>query len=304
MQLKGFLYIICAGLMWGFVGPFSKLAFQEGVSPMEVAFWRAMLAWIFFGLHAVAKWEVKLESRDIPSVVMFGVTGVALFYGVYQMAVNKGGAALASVLLYTAPVWVAVMSVFFFKEVITVVKIVALGLTILGVIGVSTGSGGLSTYSGMDISTTAVLFGLLSGFFYSLYYIFGKRFSTRYSSPNLFLYMLPIGALCLFPIVDFVQKTTTAWIGLVCLAFISTYGAYYCYYIGLKYLEPSRAAITATIEPVVATIVAHVWWDESFAFYGYIGSAFILMAVILMVWEGGKARGNTVLKPPTGRIDS
>jgi DME family drug/metabolite transporter len=288
MKAKGFFYIICAGILWGFVGPFSKMAFKEGVSPLEVAFWRAFLAWVLFGLHALVERQVKIASKDIPAVVVFGVTGVTLFYGSYQLAVEKGGVALASMLLYTAPAWVAVLSAFFFKEKMTLLKLVALALTIVGVTGVSVGSSGLAAYSGIQMNATAILFGLLSGFFYSLYYIFGKRFSSRYSSPNLFLYMLAIGALGLFPAVSFVQKTMMAWIALMCLALFSTYGAYYCYYLGLKYLEPSRAAITATIEPVVATIVAHIWWNESFTLVGYGGSILILTAVILVVRNGAR----------------
>ena len=42
-----------------------------------------------------------------------------------------------------------------------------------------------------------------------------------------------------------------AWAALIALAFLCTYAAYYCYYIGLKHLEPTRAAITATMEPVM-----------------------------------------------------
>jgi drug/metabolite transporter (DMT)-like permease len=98
--------------------------------------------------------------------------------------------------------------------------------------------------------------------------------------------MLPIGALCLLPAVSFAHKTIMAWLAIGCLAFFSTYVAYYCYYLALRYLEPSRAAITATIEPIVATIVAHVWWDESFALSGYAGGALILTAVILIVRDG------------------
>ena len=70
------------------------------------------------------------------------------------------------------------------------------------------------------------------------------------------------------------------------MAFFCTYGAYYCYYIGLKYMEASRASITATLEPVVAAVVAYCWWGETFSPLGYIGSALILGAVILVVLDG------------------
>ena len=133
---------------------------------------------------------------------------------------------------------------------------------------------------------TAIVFGLHSGFCYALYYIFGKHFSGRYSSPNLFIYALPIGALGLMPWVTFGPKTATAWLALVILALISTYLAYYFYYAGLQYLEPTRAAITATLEPVIAAVVAYFWWQEYFSPLGYAGGALIIGAVVLIIWDG------------------
>ncbi len=285
-KLKGYLFIIAAAGLWGMIGPFARLAFSEGVQPMEVAFWRAALAWIFFGSHAAVRREVRMQARDWPALLTFALTGVALFYGSYQLAVKSGGAALASVLLYTAPAWVVVLARIFFKEALTPVKIGALALTLAGVVGVSLGASGELSGSGLSISAGALLAGLTSGFCYSLYYIFGKHFSERYSSPNLFLYMLPIGAICLFPLVEFSPKTPTAWLAMASMAFFCTYGAYYSYYIGLRHMEASRASITATLEPVVAGVVAYFWWGETFTLLGYIGSALILGAVILMVLDG------------------
>lgn len=246
---------------------------------MEVAFWRAFLAWGFFAIHATATRSLRLASRDIPMVVLFAVTGVTLFYGSYQLAIQRGGAAMASVLLYTAPAWVAAIARFTFKEPLTPSKMIALAFTIAGVAGV-TWSGGSIEFSG-----SAVLFGLSAGFCYSLYYIFGKHFSTRYSSPNLFFYMLPIGAVTLYPWVTFSAKTPTAWAALLVIASVCTYGAYFCYYRGVRYLEASRSAITATLEPVIASAVAYFWWREAFGPAGYVGSALILGAIIIMVLD-------------------
>ena len=49
----GYLYIIFAAILWGIIGPVSRLAFDQGMAPLEVAFWRAVLAWICFGSHAL-----------------------------------------------------------------------------------------------------------------------------------------------------------------------------------------------------------------------------------------------------------
>jgi drug/metabolite transporter, DME family len=285
MKIKGYLCIIAAAALWGLIGPISKKAFHEGLAPMEVAFWRAMLTWGLFGVHAMMKGEIRVRRGDIPAILVFGITGVTVFYGAYQTAVNTGGAAVAAVLLYTAPAWVAVMSRLYFKEVITPVKLAALAMTLIGVSGVSIGTGNMDG-AGICINPSALFYGLLSGFCYALYYIFGKYFSGRYDSPTIFFYILPIGAVALLPGVDFSHKTFSAWMSLIFLAVFSTYGAYYFYYAGLRYLEPTKAAITATLEPVIAAIVAYVWWGEYFNLTGYLGSALILSAVVLMVVDG------------------
>jgi DME family drug/metabolite transporter len=280
LKVRGYLFIIAAAALWGVLGPFSRLAFAEGVQPMEVAFWRAVLAWGFFGLHAAVTRSVRMAPRDLPMVIVFAITGVTLFYGSYQMAIRSGGAALASVLLYTAPAWVSLIARFTYRELFTPAKSIALVLTITGVVCVSRGGGTVR------IGWEALLFGLTAGFCYSLYYIFGKHFSTRYSSPNLFLYLLPIGAITLLPWVKFSAKSPAAWGALITIALLCTYGAYFCYYIGVRCLEASRASIAATLEPVVAAVVAFFWWGEAFGVTGYIGSALIIAAVLLMVLDG------------------
>ena len=284
MRIKGYIYVMIAGLLWGILGPFSKLAFKEGLEPMEVAFWRAVIAWFFFGTHAFITKQLKIQKNDIFLVILFGITGIALLYGSYQLAIIKGGAALASVLLYTAPAWVAVMSAFFFKEKFTRVKLIALTMTLSGIACVSYGSAN-GNIDGVQISLGAIIFGLLAGFFYSLYSIFGKHFSSRYTSSNLFLYILPIGAFCIFPWVEFTHKTYTAWGALICIAVPSTYGAYFFYYLGLQTLEASKVAITATIEPIFAAIVAFFWWNEYFTIFGYAGSILVLAAVLLIILD-------------------
>ncbi len=285
-MVKGYLLIASAAALWAMIGPVAKMVFKEGIQPMEVAFWRAMIAWLFFGVHAFLKKETKIQLKDVPMVALFAVTGISLFFGSYQLAIKNGGAAFAVVLLYTAPAWVAVMSRIFFSEMITAIKTIALLMTILGVALISFGAFSGSGTGGVRLGASALVFGLISGISYATYYIFGKHFSNRYSSPTLFLYMLPAGAAGLLPWVEFSQKSSLAWAGLISLAFFSTYGAFYCYYSGLKYLEPTRAAVAATLEPVIAAVIAYFWWNEYFSAQGYAGSCLILAGVVLMIWDG------------------
>ena len=282
-MLKGYGFIVAAASCWAFIGIFSSIAFAQGLEPMEVAFWRALFAWFCFGTQALILGQTRLERRDIPLLGFFGVFGIFLFYVSYQYAVKTGGAALAVVLLYTAPAWVVVCSFFIFRERLSGYKILAVVLVIAGVYMISRSGGGKAADDVSSLGLLALVSGLVAGLCYSLYYTVGKYFSGRYSSANLFLYVLPVGIVCMLPLVEFAPKNVVAWSSLIAVSTVSTYLANYCYYQGVKYLEAGRASIVATLEPVVATAAAYVILGESLSLLGYLGAAVIITAVIITI---------------------
>ena len=282
-MFTGYLFIISAATCWGLIGIFSSLAFSQGMEPMEVAFWRATLTWFCFAPQAILKKETRIDPKDFPLFLIFGLFGISLFYVSYQFAVKTAGAAFASVLLYTAPAWVVICSYFIYKEKLTRLKALAVVLVILGVFLISKTGGNSQSTAAMG--WIAILSGLVSGFSYSLYYTIGKYFSGKYSSANLFLWVLPIGALGIFPFVEFSHKPPMAWTALVAVSFVSTFLANYCYYRGLKSLEAGKASIVATLEPVVAALTAYVFLGEYFTFMGYVGAGLILLAVVATIYK-------------------
>ncbi|MBU1041485.1 MAG: DMT family transporter [Proteobacteria bacterium] len=279
MQVRGYLYVLCAAALWALIGPLSKQAIAYGVAPLEAAFWRSALGWSLFAVHALATRSCKLQRADAPAVAAFGVFGVATLFGAYILSIHYVGAALASVLLYTAPAWVAVLAWLMLGESMTGNKILALCMTLIGVACVSLGPSLLSGQGLGAVNLPGILLGLLSGLSYATYYIFGKRYLGRYATPTLFLYALPVGCLCLLPFVTFGQRTWQAWLTLAALGLTTTYGAYSVYYAGLRCLEATRTAIVASLEPVLAATLAYFWWSERFDLAGYVGSALILGAV-------------------------
>lgn len=156
-------------------------------------------------------------------------------------------------------------------------------LVITGVFLISKTGG--SSNSATAIGFMTILSGLMSGFCYSLYYTIGKYFSSRYSLANLFLYVLPIGALGILPFVEFTHKSHVAWASLVAVSLVSTFIANHCYYLGLKHLEAGKASIVATLEPVVAAVAAYIILGEYFTSLGYVGAAMIISAVILTIYR-------------------
>jgi DME family drug/metabolite transporter len=279
----GYLLIALAALLWGTLGIASRLILQSGVEPLELSFWRATIGGSLFALQALRIGKVRVDRRDYPALAGFAVIGVSLFYLSYLLAVRAGGAALAAILLYTAPAWVAVASALWLHEPMTRRKLVALTLTLLGVALVAAGTGGGAT--GIHLGTSALFWGLVSGLAYASYYLFGKRYFTRYHTATLFMYALPLGALLLLPGVHFAPKSaaTWGWIGFV--GVVPTFLALQVYSAGLRRVSATNAVTVATLEPVVAAVLAYLVWGEALGLLGYLGAALVLAGVLVMARE-------------------
>ncbi len=284
----GFVYVFLAATMWGLLGPVSLFSLKAGFDPLEVAFWRAFFGATLFIAHALFTRSFRVSrARDGVSFLIFGIVGVGGFFAAYQGAVQKSGAALASVLLYTAPAWVAVFSRIFFKEELSWVKVIAIAMSLAGAAGISLSGGGVPG----EVNWLGVFLGMLSGLLYSTHYIFSKHYLARYSTVTLYGFILLFGALALLPFVPFKEKTLVDFIPLGVLGLVCTYGAYLAYCEGVKRLALTRAAVLATLEPVMATIFAWWWWQEEFSLLGWIGTALIIGAVLFMVLDRKKTGG-------------
>ena len=271
--------MLLAAASWALIGPVSRLAQAAGLGPVEIAFWRALFGGGLFILHSLVKRQAPPRGRDLGGVVLFGLVGVSLFYLSYQLAVAYGGAALASVLLYTAPAWVVVGSLLFLRRPVVRTQIVLVIMTLLGVLLLSW------PQQGFKVSLAGVGWGLASGLTYALYYIYGKLQFTKYPPTVLFALALPVGVLGLLPWASFAPKSAVVWWSLLTLSFVSTYLAYWFYSLGLRWLEATRASLVATLEPVLASLLAFVWWGERFSLLGYVGAALIILAVVASALE-------------------
>ncbi|BDQ35634.1 DMT family transporter [Pseudodesulfovibrio portus] len=286
--MTGLLYVLAAAFMWGMIGVFTKYILAEEVSALEIAFWRAIIGWLFFLAHALVAGQARAHRKDLPALFGFGFVCVTMFYGAYQLAIRDVGMALAAVLLYTAPAWVALLSCIVLKERMTPIKAACVAMTIAGVAAISLGPKLISD-AAFDLNLFGLAAGLVSGFTYALYYILGKKFLYRYPTPTIFVYALPFGALLLLPFVDFTPKSVQAWMLLAGLALVTSYGAFSMYYAGLKRMEATHASIIATFEPVVAAVLAFLLFGEKFSLPGYLGSTLIIGAVFLVIMTGRKA---------------
>ncbi len=280
--MNGYLLVFLAASLWGLIGLFSRGILEAGVGPLELAFWRAALAGGMFMLHALSTRQLRVaRAFDLLALAGFSLLGVTLFYASYTFAVQTGGVSLASILLYSSPAFVAVAARFLLREALTPRKLGLLALTLTGVVLVSQGDG-----AGVRASATSLFWGVTAAVSYSSYYLFGKWALARYTPVAIYAFVLPCGALGLlflmrFTAVDFSAKSPQVWGLLFLLAALSTYAAYGLYYTGLRRTEASRAVLIASVEPVVAGLLAALVFGERLGVWGLLGGLLIVGAALL-----------------------
>src|SRR5690606_15040158 len=268
-EYRGYLLVFLAAVLWALLGVFSKRLLDAGIAATEVAFWRAALAAPLFIVHAAMLGSLRIAREHLLAFVAFALVGVTLFSASLTLASAAGGVSLAFVLLYTAPAFVAVLAALLLGERLTVLKVVLVLLSMLGVLLVTRDGGALVTWP-------AVAWGLTAGLSYASYYLFGKWALRRYRPVTIFAYVMPIGALGLVPLVGFDALRTAApgvWTNLLLMGVFSTYLAYFIYYTGLRTAEASRAVLVATVEPLLASLLAAVLFGERLGVSGIVGGA-------------------------------
>lgn len=287
MKKIAVLLAVVAGTLWGMIGYFVRNLQSQGLSSMQIVAIRMVISAVLFSLFALV-FNRKLfiiKLKDLWCFLGTGVLSVATFSFCYFKSIELSSLSMASVLLYTAPIFVMMFSVFLFKEKLSVIKIISLVLAFVGCLFVT----GVLTDSG-DIKVVAVIYGLMSGVCYALYSIFSRLALNRNYSPltiTLYTFIFS-GVASLFvidvkPVVQVMTRDLHSFAFCVLFAVLSSVLPYVTYTLSLKYIKPSTASIVASIEPVVATVTGVIVFDEAVDFpYGYIGIALVISSIVLI----------------------
>ena len=129
-----YLYIIIAGMLWGAISIFLRMLSYVGFSGLDVVAIRITIAAVTLIVYSLVKDRscFKIRLKDIWCFVGTGIVSLLAFTCCYFKAIEMTTAAVAAVLLYTAPSFVMIFSVFLFKERMNKNKLTALIMTFVG----------------------------------------------------------------------------------------------------------------------------------------------------------------------------
>lgn len=280
-QKKGLFFVILSGFLWGIAGCISKVLLNGGGTPILLIFSRNIFgvaclgAFMFFykkQLFHIDRCDIK--PLIICCIVLF-IYSAAYFFSIYFMNVS-----IAVVLLYMYPTFVAVASVFIYKERLTRRIIAALAMTLLGMalsVNLFTEGLGRVTVPGFCLSIFAAI-GAAG------YCIYCKKLSGKYHSFTINFYgllftVLAYGIITLLSDPAPLSKPELA----AALGAAAPYiGGFLTYAVGVKYLRPSFASIFGTTEALFNVLIAGLILGEVITGSQIIGTGFIIGAIVML----------------------
>ena len=276
--------ILAAAALWGIIGVWNRNLMAAGLSPTGIVVVRnfgGML--LLLAVFAVKDRSVfRMRREHVKYFFGTGIISVVLFTSCYFSCQKICSLAVASILLYTAPSFVVILSTMLWKEPVTKKKLLALALTLVGcacVCGVFDG--------GLTVTFTGILLGLGAGFFYALYSVFGRYALAHYSSMTVtvwtFIFAGPASLVMLRPAeMRAVFTAPSAWLLAAGLVVFSTVAPYILYTRGLARVESGKASIMASLEPVVAALAGVLIFGEPMGLLTLLGILCVLAGVYIL----------------------
>jgi drug/metabolite transporter, DME family len=293
-RLLGAFAVVAAASIWGTLGLFAKILYAQGVSFEALVAVRASVGWaavFLFVLATGGAGRLRVSGRDLAFLVPLGLVGIGFFYLLYFYTVRESTVGTAAILLYSSPAFVVVLARLFLNEALNAAKVFALFLTLGGIFLVA----GAYDPANLEVSPKVLLAGLLSGLTYGLYSIFGRPVAGRLEPSVILSYALFFGASLLvvtaIPTLDTLAGLPAgSYALLLMLAVVHTTLGFALYTFGLGRLGAGRAAIVATIEPVVAVALGTVLLAEDLTLPKVVGAILVISGAVLAQVRLQKAR--------------
>jgi drug/metabolite transporter (DMT)-like permease len=253
--------------------------------PMATGFWRLFLAAPIFWLWANAEKRDTAPPTRLSRAHIILLAAAGLFYacdlGTWHLSLHFTTIANATLLTNFAPIFVTLGAWLLWRERFRKMFYVGLVLAILGatmLIGASFGVG--------DQQLLGDLWGLVSAAFYGAYLLSVKQLRQHLSTPLIMLWsgLVASAALLVFALVlgeQILAVTLAGWLMLIALALISQVGGQGLIAFALRHLPAPFSSVTLLLQPVVATFLAWLLFDEVLGGWQAVGAAIVLTGIWL-----------------------
>ena len=286
MNQKLLWHLLAVGVVavWGTTFVNTKILYNSGLTPSEIFFLRFLIAYVAIWFISPRKLFAN-SWRDEGTMLLLGITGGSLFFVAENSAVALTYVNNVSFITSTSPLVTVILGIVFVKSIkATWTLIVGSLIALVGV--------GLVIFNGsfiLHLNPWGDLLALLTAVCWAVYTLLMKSVSERYSAVfitrKLFFYglltVLPMFLIDPWTVSLATLLTPKVAFNLLLLGLVASFLCFALWTVVIERLGVMTASNYQYLNPISTVVASAIWLSEPMTAIAYIGSALILIGVIV-----------------------
>lgn len=286
-ELLGIISLVCGVGLFSTVEVTGKFIGTR-IDPIVLTFIRFFLTGIVLIILSIPILRLRINPLGLKDYGIFclnGFIGITLAISIFHIALLVFEKAASSAVVFSVnPVFVMIIARFVNNEPWRFRNWIS---AIVGAVGVScfaweSGRLSLGSLNGLGLM-------ILSASLFALSVCIAKRFMALYGAVLLMGFSALFGSLMLLPII-FIRLPlhgfsglSEAWLPVLYISLAGTALAYGLYYFGLMNTSANKGSMAFFLKPVLASLFAVIFLDETINTYMIVGTCLILSALFFVL---------------------
>ncbi|MDC6460068.1 DMT family transporter [Gammaproteobacteria bacterium] len=260
-ETNHFLMLATGGMLIGFAPIFVKWSY---LSPSAISFWRMFLAIpLLAAFNFLINKKILFRVKNKKTIFYTAIASLAFTtdLSLWHFSMNITSVSNATIIVNSAPIFVALLAYLFFKEKPQKGFILSFFITFIGILGLIIFS---NNYANGKILGDILC--MVAASCYAIYLLIISRLGKE-TSLNIIFYTTFF--CCLFSIIPMSfesgmswPQTHFEWINLILLAFLCQFGGQFLITFGIGKISASSGSIGLLMQPLTATILAALIFSE------------------------------------------
>lgn len=287
MRLKAHLALLSVALIYGANYTIAKNVLdQDYLKPNGFILLRVISGFVLFTiLHALFIKE-KVDRKDLGLLAICGLFGIAINQLFFFKGLGATSPVHASLIMVVTPIIVLILSSIYLTERIRWWKVLGI---IVGMIGamllITKGSSGNNSMS----SSLGDLYILINAASYALYLVFAKNLMKKYHPFTVMKWIFSFGLIVVIPFgigdlsgVVWRSFPIDIWVAIIYVLVFTTFFAYLLNAYALSTVNPTTASAYIYMQPLIASTIAILWYNDSLSSVKVLSAALIFIGVYMI----------------------
>lgn len=281
---KSYIYAITTVLIWSTMAAVVKLLLSH-IPNLQALSISSFVAFFFLLIMNILSGKIKLMKhynlKDYSVMSGLGFLGLFLYSALYYYGLAQLTSQEACILNYLWPIMLVIFSCIILKERVTVMKIVAMGSSFLGIVILSMGNGGSAAGGNTTLGMASCI---IAAACYGLFSVLNKKADFDQNIAMMINWLVVgIFALILGLLTEnWMPLKAPQWLGMLWLGVVIDAIAYLLWALALKGARnTATVANLAYLTPFLSLVVSAILLKEKIELQAIVALTFIIGGILL-----------------------